>query len=98
MTQFDFSIEKNHWLKESRGICFEEIIAVIGNGGLLSVISHPNQQKYSNQQMYLVDIRDYVYAVPFVQKDKHTVFLKTIFKSRKLTKSYLNNKKGECNG
>ncbi|MBP9726054.1 MAG: toxin [Gammaproteobacteria bacterium] len=93
--QYDFSAEKNHWLKENRGVSFEEIITAMKNDGLLSAISHPNQLKYPNQQMYLVDINDYVYVVPFVKQDRNTVFLKTIFKSRKLTKNYLVNKRGE---
>ncbi len=93
--QYDFPIEKNHWLKENRGISFEEIISVMEGGGLLSAISHPNQQKYPNQHMYLVDIGGYIYVIPFVKKDDNTVFLKTIFQSRKLTKAYLSQKKGE---
>lgn len=87
--QYDFSTEKNHELKEKRSISFEEIIAAIQEGRLLSVINHPNKEKYPNQQMYIIDIDGYIYAVPFVKKEKNTVFLKTVFKSRKLTKQYL---------
>lgn len=94
--QYDFSVEKNQELKEKRSISFEEIIAAIQSGSLLSVINHPNKEKYPNQQMYIIDIDGYIYAVPFVRKNKNTVFLKTIFKSRKLTKQYLaEKKKGE---
>lgn len=94
--EYDFSVEKNHELKENRGISFEEIIAAIQNGGLLAAVKHPNKEKYPNQQIYVIDIDGYVYAVPFVRKNETTVFLKTIFKSRKLTKEYLaEKKKGE---
>jgi hypothetical protein len=41
--------------------------------------------------MYVVRINDYIYLVPFVEKDKYTVFLKTIFPSRKAKKQYLKN-------
>ena len=92
--QYDFNVEKNHLLKEERNISFEEVIAVIQNGGLLDVVSHPNQYKYPHQQMYVIDIDGYVYLVPFVRKDQENVFLKTIFKSRKMTKQYLSEKHG----
>jgi len=39
--------------------------------------------------MFVVEIRDYVYIVPFVE-DKEKYFLKTIYPSREATKKYLN--------
>lgn len=86
---YDFCPKKNSWLKEHRFISFEEIISIIDDQGPVRVVSHPNQQKYPNQQIYLIDIDDYIYVVPFIRKDKKTVFLKTVFKSRKMTKQYL---------
>jgi len=38
--------------------------------------------------MYVVEIDEYVYLVPFVE-DEEKCFLKTIFPSRKMTKKYL---------
>jgi len=35
-----------------------------------------------------------VYLAPYVRKDRYTVFLKTIFPSRKLTKQYLGKEGG----
>ncbi|HLB34139.1 MAG TPA: hypothetical protein VJK54_07895 [Chthoniobacterales bacterium] len=90
---FDFCAEKNRWLKSNREISFEETVALINSDRLLSIVSHHNQKKYPHQQMYLIDIDDYVYVVPFIRKDKNNVILKTIFKSRKLTKQYLAEKK-----
>ena len=43
----------------------------------------------AHQKAYLVEIEGYIYMVPFVEKDKKEIFLKTIFPSRKLTKKYL---------
>jgi hypothetical protein len=86
--QYDFSAEKNHLLIKERGISFEDVIVALGDGRLLDVIKHP-QEKYAKQQIYIINIDDYVYLVPFVKKDEQTVFLKTIFPSRKLTKQYL---------
>ena len=56
---------------------------------------NPNPAKYPNQMIYIVNINDYVCLVTFVRKDKNTVFLKTIFPHRKLTKQYLRGKKYE---
>lgn len=88
---YDFSAEKNLQLIKERGISFEDVIAAINDGWLLDIIEHPNQYKYSNQRIYVININNYVYLVPFVKKDRQTVFLKTIFPSRKLTKHYLGN-------
>jgi len=87
--QFEFSAEKNHQLINERDICFEEVIAALSDGRLLETLSHPDQAKYPNQRIYIVNINEYVYMIPFVQKDEYTLFLKTIIPTRKLTKKYL---------
>lgn len=84
----DYSPEKNLQLKQTRGICFEEVAAAIKDGRVLDVIEHPNAKKYPNQKIYVINISEYVYLVPFV-KQNETIFLKTTFPSRKLTKRYL---------
>lgn len=86
--EYEYNAEKNGKLKKERGISFEEIIYYINNGGLLDTVEHPNQEKYAAQQFYVVDVNDYVYLVPFVQTEE-SIFLKTIFPSRKHTKLYL---------
>lgn len=85
---FEYSEEKNVKLKELRGIGFDEIIYSINRGGLLDVIRHPNENKYFNQYFYVVEMDEYVYLVPFVRRG-NSVFLKTLFPSRKYTKKYL---------
>jgi predicted DNA binding CopG/RHH family protein len=88
--QYDFAADKNHWLKENRHISFEEVIAALEEGKLLEVVEHPNKTKYPNQNMYVLEINDYIYLVPFVQQSENSIFLKTIFRSRKATKYYRN--------
>ena len=83
---YDYNIENNKALKRDRGISFDEIIAAIEGGKLLDIIKHPNK-KYGQQKIYIVDIDNYAYLVPFV-KTGNNIFLKTIFPSRKLTKVY----------
>lgn len=89
INQFEFSDEKNRKLIEERGISFEEVISAIQGGGVLDILPHPNQAKYPLQNIYVVNLNHYVYLVPSVKKDANTVFLKTIFPHRKLTKYYL---------
>ncbi len=80
--------EKNRLLKEERGVCFEDVIVAFNENKILDVIKHPGKKKYPNQKIYIVEIDNYAYAVPFV-RDKDKIFLKTIIPSRKLTKKYL---------
>ena len=87
-TSYEYSSIKNQFLIKERHISFEEVIAAIDNGQLLDIIEQPNQDKYPNQKVYIVQVNDYVYLVPFVKKDERTIFLKTIFPSRKAKKQY----------
>ena len=88
---FDWDPEKNAWLKENRGISFEEIALLLSNGILWKRTKHPNQKEYSNQEVFLIPIDNYIYFVPFVI-DGDTIFLKTAFPQRKATKDYLKEK------
>ena len=85
---FDWDEEKNRRLIEQRGISFERIIAAIERDGLVDVLEHPNQERYAGQMIYVVDIEQYVYLVPFVPGSDGTRFLKTIIPSRKATWDY----------
>jgi uncharacterized DUF497 family protein len=88
MKGFEWNAEKNESLRESRGICFEDVVACIVSGGVLDVIDHPNQKKYPGQKMYVVDVNGYAVLVPYVKTDEG-MFLKTVIPSRKMTKKYL---------
>ncbi len=90
MTQgFDWNNQKNQQLVEQRGVSFEVVLSAIERGDLLRVMVHPNQNRYPNQLVYVVNINDYVYLVPFVIQDDGTRFLKTIIPSRKATRDHL---------
>ena len=89
MKYYAWDEEKNNLLKETRNISFEEIVLSLSNNKLLEIVEHPDKQKYSNQKMFIVEVRDYVYIVPFVE-DEEKYFLKTIYPSREATKKYLN--------
>ncbi len=87
MKLFDWNDEKNEILKRERGITFEEIIYHISRDDLLDLIEHPNQEKYPDQRIFIVNVEGYVCLVPFVE-DEVRIFLKTIIPSRKMTKQY----------
>lgn len=88
MKYFSWNEEKNELLKEEREISFEDIVFYIEQGFLLDVLEHPNQEKYKGQKIFVVQIDEYAYLVPFVE-DEHEIFLKTIIPSRKATRKYL---------
>ena len=72
-----------------RGISFESIVVSIETGGLLDILTHPNQAKYPGQRVLVVACDSYAYLVPFVE-EKDYFFLKTAIPSRKATRDYLN--------
>jgi uncharacterized DUF497 family protein len=88
MTYYRWNHDKNLQLKSDRGISFEQVVMHIEKGDVLDILEHPNQTRYPNQQILVVEINHYVYLVPFV-RDEEGLFLKTIIPSRKATKNYL---------
>jgi uncharacterized DUF497 family protein len=90
MQYYNWNNEKNEQLKNQRDISFEEVVFHIEKGDLLDTIQNPSE-KYQKQRMFIVNINDYVYLVPFVEGKKE-IFLKTIIPSRKATKKYLKRK------
>jgi uncharacterized DUF497 family protein len=87
---FNWNVDKNRLLIKERGISFERIVFEIADGNELAVLDHPNQDKYPGQKILMVQVDDYVYAVPFVESETE-IFLKTIIPSRKATKHYRSN-------
>ena len=72
----------------STQISFEDVVFCLQQGALLDDIGHPNGGKYPNQRVFVINIDDYVYLVPYVESRKE-IFLKTVIPSRKATKLYL---------
>jgi len=86
--RFNWDNNKNIELQKQRGISFEVVIYHIEIGRIVDILEHPNKTKYPNQRIFMININDYIYLVPFVENDKE-VFLKTIIPSRKATREYL---------
>jgi len=90
----EFNEEKNLLLKETRGICFQDVIKAIEKRNVLDNLEHKNKKKYPNQKILVIKIKNYAYAVPYViNKKTKKIFLKTVYPSRILTKKYLRRKK-----
>jgi len=80
--------QKNQQLQRDQGIGFETVEQVISTGSVLDIIQHPNLEKYPSQRIFILEIDNYVYLVPFVENEQE-IFLKTIIPSRKMKKKYL---------
>jgi uncharacterized DUF497 family protein len=91
MKLFDWNDDKNEWLRQERGITFEDIVYHLTHGGLLDILEHPNQEQYHGQRIFIVDVEGYACMIPFVEDDE-VIFMKTIIPSRKITKIYLGDK------
>ncbi len=92
MKYFSWNNEKNQLLKAERNISFEEVVFRIEKKQVLDIVEHPNQEQYKGQKIFIINIHNYAYLVPFVES-KEGIFLKTIIPSRKATKKYLGGKK-----
>ena len=88
MKYFAWDVKKNEKLKMERGISFEEIVFHIERGDILDILEHPNQEKYKDQKIFVVDVGSYAYLVPFIETENEVV-LKTIIPSRKASKKYI---------
>ena len=69
---------------------FEDCALAIENGRVLDDISNPSPL-YPHQRIFVLEINGYAHAVPYIS-DEETIFLKTVFPSRKYTVMYLKEK------
>ncbi len=88
MKPINWNPTKNQQLISERGISFEDIVFYLQQGALLDDVAHPNSDKYPNQRVFVINIDDYAYLVPYVENTKE-IFLKTVIPSKKATKAYL---------
>ena len=93
MTVYAWDTAKNEWLIRERRISFERIVLQIEQGGLLDIMHHPDTERFPHQKIYVVNVDECAYIVPFVESNEH-IFLKTIIPSRKATRSYLTTNQG----
>ena len=88
--RIEYNEEKNLLLKETRGVCFEDVIQAIEKNNILDDLRHHDKKRDLRQRILVIKIKNYVYAVPYViNKKKEVVFLKIVYPSRVLTKKHL---------
>jgi len=87
MLPIKWNEDKNTLLKKTRNVSFEDVMEVIANNEIIDITEHPNQERYPNQKVFVLNIRGYIHYVPFVE-DEEKIFLKTIIPSRKYNASY----------
>lgn len=75
-----WNILKSERLKRTRGVSFDEIITA----KFIGAKKHPKKDK---QNILLFKYKRYVWIVPYVE-DKNSIFLKTLYPSRKYTRLY----------
>lgn len=76
---------KNLKLKLERNITFEQISEIILKEKFIDILEH---KKKKNQKIFIIELNEYIYAVPFVIDDKENIVLKTAYPSRKWNKIY----------
>jgi uncharacterized DUF497 family protein len=86
MPTFNWNKEKSRKLKKMRGVSFEDVLPILEAHGEIGIIN--NKGKYNHQRIFIIEIKNYIYTVPFVENNNEA-FLKTIIPSRKETKKYL---------
>ena len=77
--------KKNLKLKLERNISFETISDIILNKQYLDILENPSRPY---QDIFVINVNKYIYAVPFMIDKRSNIILKTIFPSRKLNKIY----------
>ena len=88
--EFTWDENKNALLKERRGVTFEDIVSEIDAGKLVRVLKHPDQLRYPDQELYLVNHNNYIHVIPVVMgTSSKTAQMKTIYPSRKYNREYL---------
>jgi len=83
--KFIWKKKKNDYLKKNRGISFEEIVDLLLNGKYIDILFNPN---YEKQEIFILEIDNYIWCVPFSEIDVGTLELKTAFKSRRMNRKY----------
>ncbi len=69
---------KSERLKQTRGVSFEEIVSS-------KFIGIKDHHAHAHQKIMLFEYKGYIWLVPFVETEE-SIFLKTLYPSRKYTK------------
>lgn len=81
--RYNWNDEKNIQLKLERDVSFEEMVCLIDGGHLITILKHP---KKKNQMILVVEKDGYCFNVPCIVENESSIFLITIYPSRKSTR------------
>jgi ubiquinone/menaquinone biosynthesis C-methylase UbiE len=56
-----------------RGVTFEQVIEIIANGQILLDFKHPKIERYPNQRIMVISIKNYPYCIPYIMNDKENI-------------------------
>jgi len=84
-----WDIEKNKKLKNERGIPFEQVEKIILDKEYIDILENPTRE---TQDIFIININDYIHIVPFVIDNEENIVLKTVFPSGKFNKIHRGNK------
>ena len=83
---YKFNTVKNQKLIKQRNIGFEDVIeALQDQKNILGIVENVN---YTNQFILEIIVDEYPCSIPIIIEEDNTIFLKTIYKNRKLIKKY----------
>ena len=88
MPNYYWDTEKDAWLRRTRGVSFEDLAREIEHGGLLATVDHHNPIRHPGQRIFIVNVRNYAYMVPFEETDAG-IFLRTAYPNGDATRHYL---------
>ena len=77
-TNYTWDPAKNHLLKRSRGVAFEDVSIGIAHNDDIGVIYNHRPGRHPGPDLLLIMIRDYLYAVPHLATGD-TIRLITIY-------------------
>jgi len=80
-----WDVEKDQWLRKTRGISFQEIADCILSGDYIDILENPSR---AGQEVFVLRMKNYIWAVPFMVEEDRSIFLKTAYPSRKLFRRY----------
>lgn len=72
-------------LKIERNISFQEVSELILTNQYLDILEHPTKPE---QKIFVIEMNNYTYAVPFIIDENSNIVLKTVYPSGKLHKKY----------
>ena len=72
-------------MKKTRDISFQEVADHILSGDCIDILENPSRPE---QNVFVLKIKDYIWAVPFTVEEDKSISLKTAYPSRKLFKRY----------